>query len=771
MILFMLTLLAVTAAALNRGAGMQARMGFNQAASMQFQMDRLAVIEDSIWRLTQNPALRTGADGEDFTCNGSVYSRKILSSTVSGFTDSVLLSVKRKDELRPLLAGLRYYIDTPVMARKPDQIYRDAADNIYFADTDNHSVWKVDTTSGAIVRVAGTGASGFSGDGGPAVQARLDSPQGVSGDSSGSIYIADTRNNRVRKVDPFGYISTIAGDGTAGDSGDNGPAASARLNRPHAVFVDSAGNVFISDTESNKIRKMNAASPFLIQTVAGTGAAGYNGDGIAAATARLNHPEGIYVNAAGELFIADSDNHRIRKVSAASPFNISTVAGNGQSGYLGDGVQATSTRINDPHGVFVDTSGNILIADTDNHRVRRVNTSGVIATVAGTGVAGYSGDGGAATGAELDGPRSACVKSNGEVVISDTMNNSLRKFAPGGSISTIPATGRGLNAPGQITLQYSAADSRYYLYIADRGNHRIRKLDTVTGVVSTVAGSGIRGSWGDGFYAVWAHLDSPRGVHVDQNGNIFIADTENHRVRKVDAGSGIISTVAGTGSSGDSGDGGWAVFAKLDDPRAVHAAASGSIYIADTDNHRIRRVSSGGIITTVAGNGLPGSTGDGGSAASARLNTPEGIWLDGSGNLYIADTSNHKIRRVDGQSGVISTVAGSGVAGYAGDGGSAASAHLNYPRSVFIDGSGNLYIADTMNHVIRMVRASDSVIVTIAGQGNSGFDYDNQPAVTSRLNWPAGIAPAQANGAGRIYVSDTDNNRIRVVFWKKIREF
>ncbi len=340
-----------------------------------------------------------------------------------------------------------------------------------------------------------------------------------------------------------------------------------------------------------------------------------------------------------------------------APGIINTVAGDGIRGYSGDGGLATSAEVNIPYGLAVDTAGNIYIADLENNRIRKVTAStGIISTVAGNGTAGYSGDGGAATSAEINFPYGVAVDSAGNI------------------------------------------------YIADNGNQRIRKVTVSTGIISTVAGNGIVGYSGDGGPATSAELDSPTGVAVDSAGNIYIADLENYRIRKVTASTGKISTVAGTGTQGYSGDGGPATSAELYYATGVAVDSAGNIYISDVVNERIRKVTAAtGIINTVAGDGTGGFSGDGGLATSAELSAPWGVAVDTAGNIYISDVSNQRIRKVTASTGIINTVAGDGIAGYSGDGGAATSAELNYPYDVAVDSADNIYIADTLNNRIRVV--------------------------------------------------------------------
>jgi len=331
-----------------------------------------------------------------------------------------------------------------------------------------------------------------------------------------------------------------------------------------------------------------------VTTVAGTGAAGYSGDGGPATSAQINLPSCVAVDTAGNIYISDGGNHRIRKVNEAG--TITTVAGTGRAGYAGDGGPAISARLFAPGGVAVDDKGNIYIADTYNNRVREIDVRGIVITVAGTGASGYSGDGGAATSARLNGPSEVAVDKTGS------------------------------------------------LFITDARNFCIRKVDR-EGVIATVAGTGAAGFSGDGEVATSAKLNEPSGVAVDTTGNLYIADSINHRIRKVDK-DGTITTVAGVGTAGYSGDGGLAMFANLSYPTGLAVDESGDVFIADSGNHCVRKVDTTGRITTVVGVGTAGSSGDGRTATSVKLNFPTSVAVDNAGNLYIADQSNNLIRKV-----------------------------------------------------------------------------------------------------------------------------
>jgi uncharacterized protein (TIGR03437 family) len=612
--------------------------------------------------------------------------------------------------------------------------------------------------TGTITTVAGGTPFTFPTNVTVALNAPLGNVTGVAVDSKGNIYVADIGNQRVFQVSPAGGIQVVAGNGTAGFSGDGGLATSAELYSPEGVAVDASGNLFIADHDNNRIRKVSASG--IISTVAGNDGFGFSGDGGPAISASFAYPSGVAVDASGSLFIADTFNCRIRKVSTSGI--ISTVAGNGNGGFSGDGGLATSAELYNPGGIAVDASGNLFIADTDNRRIRKVSTSGIISTVAGNGNSGSSGDGGQATSAALAGPAGIAVDASGNLFIADY--NRVRKVSTSGIIATVagngnfdfsgdggPATGAVLNQPEGV-----ATDASGNLFIADTQNERIRKVSS-GGIITTVAGSASYGFSGDGGPATAASLYEPEGIAVDASGNFFIADYANNRVRKVST-SGVITTVAGNGANGFSGDGGPATSASLNSPSGVAVDASGNLFIADLYNNRIRKVSTSGIITTAAGNGTAGYSGDGGPATSAELDDPQGIAIDASGNLFIADHYNDRIRKVS-TSGIISTVAGNGNYGFSGDGGPATSAELQGPGSVAVSASGNVFFGDLYDYRVRRV-SPNGAITTVAGNGNYGSSGDGGPSASAALTYPVGVA---VDASGNLFIADSVNNRIRKV--------
>jgi len=725
----------------------------------------------------------------------------------------------------------------------PGSIGRDSAGNIYIADSNSSHIFVVNTGTvaitiatvviqpGDIAIVAGNGTYGYSGDNGPATSAALNRPEGVVVDGSGNIFIADTENSVIREVSATtGNITTVAGNGKPGYSGDGGPATSAQLYDPYGVFVDGSGNIFIADTDNCLIRKVSGSN---ISTVAGNptlqAPCGYAGDNGLATIGQIDEPEGVFVDGSGNIFIADTNNSVIREVTFANGF-IQTVAGTyydyettGLCQYSGDGNPAISAYLCLPAGVFVDSSENIYIADTDNLVVREFVPGGNIETVAGDNAlgAGYSGNGGPAISAQLNYPNAVSMDGSGDIFIADTDNFVIREVTAGTIQTTIGNNTLAYSGDGGSSLDaelYSpgavALDSAGNLYIADTSNSVIRVVNTGTasitiagvtiqpGDIQTVAGSyyvpvgdAFCDYSGDGGSPTSAQLCSPSGVFLDGSGNIFIADTQNNSIRVVNtqttaitvAGVTIqpntIATVAGAGTlcSGVAtacGDGGLATSAELANPYGVFVDSAENIFIADTDDYVIREVAaSSGIITTVAGNYAQctplGVTlcGDGATATSAQLGLPLGVVVDPSENIYIADTGDNRIRVVANPNnpavtiagvpiapGYIATVAGTGARGYSGDGAAATSALLDTPFGVFVDSSGDIFIADTENFVIREVVASTGFIQTVAGNNTQGFSGDGNQSTNAELNFPSGLF---GNAAGNLFIADTDNARIR----------
>ena len=636
----------------------------------------------------------------------------------------------------------------------------------------------------AISTIAGGGPNNL-----PAQQSSIGFAGSVARDAFGNVYISDSYSSQVFQVSTAGTLTVVAGNGTIGYSGDGGLATSAQLSGPEGIFVDGAENIFIADTGNSVIREV-VAGTHNIQTVAGNFAAGagYSGDGTLATSAQLNDPYGVVVDSLGNVFIADTNNFVIREV-VASTGNIQTVAGNFAKGggFSGDGGTATSAQLDLPEGVYLDGTGDIFIADTNNSVIRAVNTQSASATIAGITIAA----------------------GNIQTVAGTNY--------PSGSGATCTFTGSGGPAISAYLCQPVGVfvDGSGNIFIADTDNYAIREVST-TGTLTTVAGTpGTFGYSGNGGPATSAVLNYTSSVVVDGSGNIFIADTDNFVVREVTASNGDIQPFAGNNTLAYSGDRGPATGAALNFPGGVFSDKSGNVYIADTDSSVVRVVNMGsqpltiagvtiqpGKIQTVAGNGIActapavGGCGDGGLATSAELNFPYGIFVDGSGNIFVAETGlvlteSSVIRVINPattpvtiagvtiQPGTIQTVVGTlGTVGFAGDGGLATSAQLFNPQSVVVDGSGNIYIADTENAAIRVVNGGTAPL-TIAGLTIQPGDIqtiagtppnvcadpstgcgDNGPATAASLNFPSGIS---VDTAGNIYVADTSNSAVRVI--------
>ena len=673
--------------------------------------------------------------------------------------------------------------DTPGVT----SVVRDAAGDLYIAAPESFYIFKVDTSSNLTV-IAGVGYQGYFGDGGPATQAALGGPTSLVFDATGNLYFVDL--NKVRKIDTSGNITTAAGNGQvcAGGTnpcGDGGAATLAQLKLPQQIALDSSGNLYIADTGDQRIRLVNSSG--IISTIIGTGLicsgpAFACGDGGPATSARLDLPAGVAVDPAGNIYVSDTRDQRVRVVTAGI---INKFAGNGKhcvhpTDNCGDGGLAIDANVFNPWGLALDVSANVFIADELDNRVRKVTVSaGTINTVIGSGVQGFSGDGGPPRAAALDQPKGVFADNTGYLV-ADTGNNRIRQ-ARQGTLNTLAgggsggdgsaATGATLAAPNAV-----AWDASGNYYIADTANNRVRKVDS-TGTITTIAGTGGLGWTGDGGPATAATLNSPSGVAIDASDNIYIADLGNLVVRKVDA-SGTISTFAGNGNAcvittNPCGDGGAATAANITSPTSVAVDSKGNVYIADYFDHRIRMVNTGGTITTIAGTGTKGFKGDHGPATSARLNRPYGVSVDASANVYIADSGNNRIRCVlavaKGCGGVKAAVgdivafAFNGKATFAGDGGTARLASQQNPLEVALDPTGNVFVGGGADEVVRRIDAVTLLVSTVAGNPanplKAGFGGDGGPATLATLD-NIGLA---VNGSEILLIADTGNNRIRQV--------
>jgi trimeric autotransporter adhesin len=679
-----------------------------------------------------------------------------------------------------------------------------AAGQYYIAD--GYAVRQVSAQNDGLTTPVGTGLYGPLGINGLSVRSAGLGTCGVAADQAGNIVIAVPTPSHILvaaqasgtfygRAMTAGHLYNVAGNGTAGFSGDGHPAIRAKLSNPLDVAVDGAGNLLVADNGNNRIRVVAASTGEFygqgmtagdIYLLAGNGQAGYSGNGGPAAKAKLDDPYGVAVDAAGNVLIPDTVNNRIRVVAATSGTfygvamtagDIYSVAGNGTGGFTGDGAAATRAELQDPTGASVDGAGNLVIADTNNGRVRVVAAkagtyygqamkAGDIYTVAGNGSFQYSGDGGPATSAGLFAPEGVAVDSAGNLLIADKQSGRVRVVtASGGTFYGIAMT---------------------------------------AGDIYTVAGTGPPGGIfqysGDGGPATAAEFNVPDGVSVDGAGDLLIADTSNELIRMAAAKTGTyygiamtagdVYTVAGTGTNGFTGDGGPATSAWVSNPNGVEADGAGNLLIADSGNHRVRVVAAkagtfygqamtAGDIYTIAGDGTFGFAGDGGAATKAEVSSPRDVQVDSAGNLLITDTYNNRIRVVAAKAGTfygqamkagdIYTIAGDGTLGYSGDDGPATAAGLCEPYGAAADAAGNVLIADYCSNRVRVVAASSGTfygiamtagdIYTIAGGGPGGLG-DGGPGTAATVNLPTGVA---VDSSGNVLICDYGDSRVRVV--------
>ena len=636
---------------------------------------------------------------------------------------------------------------TEAQLKIPAGLTFDKKGNLYIADRNNHRIRIVDTR-GIITTVAGNGTAGFSGDGGKATQAQLSLPSGVAVDDKGNIYISDRSNDRVRVVDNKGIITTFAGNGVDGYKGDLGPATQAQLSKPFGLALDKKGNLYIADRVSNRVRKVNPQG--IITTVAGDGGFFFMGDNGPAYRASLAGPTGIVVDKNGILYIADRNNNRIRSVDTQGM--IRTVAGTGQQDYNGEAEMARDTNLYLPFGVALDQNDKLLIIDRSHYRIRRINPrSGSIETVAGNGVKMFAGDGGPATGAKLSFPHGIAVDKKGNVIFSDKGHYRIRRISPDGIIQTIAGTGiRGNIGDGLPALKasiYGATslklNNKQEMFILspsgfvsllrkidEKGMMR-KALDTVSkDYLESISKSKYKGKVQTGELAV---ITTFSDIAFDLKGNMFISDRLNHQIRKISA-QGKITTIAGTGESAYYGDGGPASEAAFRDPSALVTDKEGNLYIADGANNMIRKIDTKGIVTTIAGNGNHENSGDGGPALKAGIRNMDYLAISPAGELHIVGMNSHIVRKIT-KDGNIMTVAGTGYQGFFGDGGPGTKAMLKSPSAITFDSKGNLYISDMGNNRIRKVDTS-GIITTFAGSGTFGWAHDGETVEIILQNFP-----------------------------------
>ena len=657
----------------------------------------------------------------------------------------------------------------------PAGVAVDTAGNYYIAAYGQNRVFKV-STAGTITVVAGTGAQGYTGDGGVATLANLYHPYAVAVDSASpaNVYIADLNNCVVRKVTAStGIITTIAGDGTCGYLGDGAKATLGELYYPAGVAVDTLGNLYIGDQYNCRIRKVILATD-IISTSAGNGTCGYTGNGGAAIAGEVNYPQGVAVDSAGDVFIADSNNYVIREVTKANG-KINTVAGDNVYGFSGDGAAATAAELSHPYAVASNGAGTVVtFSDYNNQRIRQFTVGGNITTVAGNGTAcsGVCGEGGTATSAELYYPVGVAETSGGKIYIANYDNEVVDSFTVGGNLNLAagnhsynvetlltgqPANGVELNNPFEL-----AVDTAGDVFVADSANFMVRKYVKSSGLVNFFAGDGTNGYSGDGGPATSAELSSTYGVATSGAGaTVYVGDTSGCAVRDVAAAdinlfAGVV--VGGTSPRcGYTGDGGPATSSELYYPYGVAVDSKGSVYIADEQEDVVRKVTAGTINTIAGIGGLAGYSGDGGPAANALLYNPEAVAVDPAGNVFIADTSNSRVREINAATGIITTIAGTGSSTFSGDG-LATSNSVYAPQGIAVDKNDNVFVSDYNNRV-RWI-SPNGYMTTIAGTGAAGYNGDGILATTASLAEPTGVA---LDAAGDILVSDYNNARVRSI--------
>ena len=495
----------------------------------------------------------------------------------------------------------------------------------------------------------------------------------------------------------------------AGGANSFNTALNTSLSNPTNMAVDQNGNLYFSEAGKNRIRKIDFETN-TIRTIVGNGNIGFDGDNLPAILSAIGIPGGIAFDQDNNLIFADQTNNRIRKVDAITGL-ISTIAGNGVFGFSGDNGPAVDAQLSNPVDIVINDQGDVFFSDLLNRRVRKIDAiTGVITTIAGNGSAGFSGDG-------------------------------------------VAATQTAITSPYGLDL-----DKDNNLYIADQFNNRVRKVDALSGIITTVAGNGEFGLVAQNVQATTTAFNSPSDVKVDSEGNLWITDVLTHLVRKISV-DGVANTIAGIGAPGFLGDGLPAVQAALNNPNEILILPSGNLLIADAFNNRLREITSeNGIIQTFAGNGSVCFGGDEELATSATLNFPSGLDTDANNNLFFADTENHRIRMINSETNIITTIAGTDFFGFSGDGGQASNALFNAPIDVALDQSDNVYIVDRGNNRVRKIDALTGIIQTIAGNGLNSFSGDGGVAVEASLNEPTAVVIDQL---GNLFIADEANNRVR----------
>lgn len=630
---------------------------------------------------------------------------------------------------------------------QPAAVAVDAAGNIIVADRYNHTIRRVSPAGGVTTLAGLEGVVGSTN--GTGIAARFSYPSGVAMDAAGNVFVADESNHAIRKITPSGAVTTLAGLPGAHGSAD-GIGSAARFLYPAGVATDATGNVYVTDSGNHTIRKVTPTG--VVTTLAGHAGEPGSADGSGSA-ARFSGPTGVAAGN-GILYVADEQNDTIRAVSLDG--EVTTLAGLAGNGGSQDGT-GPAARFNWPAGIAVGGAGDLFVADWGNMLIRKVTPGGVVTTLAGLAGTPGSADG-TGSAARFSVPTGVAVNASGIVYVADSENRTIRAVSIVGEVSTLAGLAGG---PGSQDGIGSAA--RFYFpsgvaidelgngFVADRATQTIRKV-APDGEVTTFAGVFFNAGSQDGIGSE-ARFRYPSGIAADRSGHLYVADTDNHTIRKVSVPGQGVTTLAGlAGESG--GSDGVGPLARFSSPSGVAVDGDGNVYVADRANHTIRMVTPGGTVSTLAGlSGTPGSADGTGSAARFRF--PAGVALDVLGNVYVTDSENHTIRKVT-PAGVVTTVAGlPGALGGADGTGSAA--RFSRPTGIAADAFGSLWVADGGNHAIRKVTPAGEV-TTVAGAAGVAGSVDGTGSA-ARFYYPSGVA---VGGSGEVLVADTSNQAVRV---------
>lgn len=584
----------------------------------------------------------------------------------------------------------------------PQGVVVDSAGNLFVADSENHTIRKI-TPSGAVSTFAGSpGVTGTANGS----DARFNSPRGLAIDGNDNLFVADTVNSAIRKITPAGVVSTLAGKPGVGGS-SNGSGEDARFNSPRALAIDSTGNLFVADTYNELIRKVTPGGDVTTFAGGSVSTVSFDGNGT---SARFFGPAGLAFDAAGNLYVADSDGGTIRRITPTA--DVTTVAGVALDRDIVDG-DVSVARFWSPTGLVFDSAGNLYITDIYRSVIRKLTPGGNVSTIAGTdSFDSYRDDTG--TAALFYYPAGLAIDADDNLYVADMVNSAIRRITPGAVVTTVAGRPEvrgfvnGLAAAARFQMPTAvAADASGNVYVADNWNRLVRKIDA-DGNVSTLAG--IYGAFGssDGTTAT-ALFKFPAGVAVDSNGNVYVADGGNNTIRKITPG-GDVSTLAGKANTvaGSTPVDGTGEAARFGDVRGLAADLDGNLYVVDY--HAIRKVTPGGAVTTLAGRYSSGS--EDSTGTDARFYEPNALAVDAAGNVYVADTGNHTVRKIT-PAGVVTTLAGTATA-YGHADGSGAAARFNYPKGLTVDAAGNVIVADSWNFVLRKITPGGAV-TTVAG--------------------------------------------------------